>query len=170
MSHLLMPLWEFGIGDVVDAVVRHNPGWHSVQLQYGLVPKGRPGHLDVEHMEEGSLIEGKLIKVPYQWGAGAYLISRKGMEVVLDAYATNRTAQSALRPKCEGKYAIDSPVYYYDLFTENYMTLPQMFMPAPDTGSDKQGKGLQSGWQEDILDDALQYAVMQYSRHVDSAG
>ena len=120
-----MPYWSIGLGDVLDLLT--GTPWDTVQLSYTSVehPEARCPFPGVP--QHDVLLGGHLWKLPYQWGTAGYLISRHGMEKVMNKYFESLTAESLAIPAIEGNLAMDADAYYHSLMTENYIVFPAMF-------------------------------------------
>jgi GR25 family glycosyltransferase involved in LPS biosynthesis len=138
MSLALLPYWLFNVNDVIGTLRHHNVSWHSVQLQYLL---RKPHQLDKGYIwdnREADMLDRRLYKIGFQWGGGAYLISREGMDEVIRNFLRNGTGgELLLKPVCENRGCIDVKPYYEDIFTKNYISLPPLFVAALDQPSEK---------------------------------
>lgn len=146
MAPDLMPYWTFGIGDLLDTLQRHDPDWDCVQLQYLMTSDKREVYERwMFEVKESELLEGRLWRKEFQWATGAYLVSRKGMEKVLQRHFTDLSAKSKVNllhePGPWGDLAVDMSPYYPTLFKRNYITVPAMFMPYADVRSVKEEGG-----------------------------
>jgi len=129
-SPLFMPFWTKGIGDVLKAVYKKAATWDSIQLSYIVNAKARPFNPPSSPDE---LVGGVLLKTDYQWGTGGYLVSRRGMEKVMREFFTDMTNKALIIPSMKTReegdaVAIDTG-YLYDVFTDNYVTVPAMLVP-----------------------------------------
>ena len=113
-----MPYWSLGIQDIVD--LADTTVWDTIQLSY--FPR-KSGLTITRH----GLIGGHLLKREFQYGTGAYLISRRGMEKVMDTFFTNRSPDALVVIPLGNALEIDNPPYFPTLMTDNYLTLPAMF-------------------------------------------
>jgi hypothetical protein len=71
---------------------------------------------------------GHLIKTEYQMGVLANLISRDGMEAVINRHFTNRTRESTVLPSFIGSLQLDEGGYFHTIMTENFVVMPPMFI------------------------------------------
>lgn len=60
----------------------------------------------------------------FQFGTSAYIISKRGMEKVLDAHFSDRTANSLIRLRKGGDQA---ELYVYGVVSDFYVTIPSYF-------------------------------------------
>jgi len=119
ISPYFMPYWTKGIGDIIKAL--EGKPWDSVQLSYVHNPQ-RPGFLS--SLEE--IVDDFLYKRPFEWGAAAYLISRKGMEKIMSKYYSDKTPTGHVVISEQFVGGVDN-VYFPRTFTEHYETVPAMF-------------------------------------------
>jgi hypothetical protein len=118
-----MPMWTHSLADVVTAA-NSGGNWSAIQLHW-------LNQYDFEMPPPEALVGG-LLERRNIWlaSAAAYMISRRGMEKVLDRWFTGRGADSFVVPETEGgQLAIDCRYYGGDVFlNEHYLAWPAMFL------------------------------------------
>jgi len=113
-----MPYWTFGVMTLLTTLENHP--WESIQLQYTV------GQRAWDPPPSEHLLGGNLYKVLFQWGAGAYLISRKGMDKVLEHFFTNKTVTGKIIPVTDApptRPAVIDGDYFRPLLKNNYATV-----------------------------------------------
>ena len=112
-----MPYWTQGIGDILTTL--KTVPWDSVQLQYTF------GVRAFDPPPARELLGGNLYKVSFQWGTGAYIISREGMKKVLDKYFTSRTAEGKIIPaaNAEGRATVIDDDFFPPVLKNHYVTV-----------------------------------------------
>jgi hypothetical protein len=78
--------------------------------------------------ENATWVGENLIKSPYLWGTSAYLISRQGMEKVMQKHFPEGGADAPLVLTFEGEVTIDGTGYYGGMMKENFIVYPGMFI------------------------------------------
>jgi len=66
-----------------------------------------------------------LLPRPFDFGAAAYIVSRAGMERILELYFTDETENSLVRPQMRGSDLII--IAYYEAVGRTYVVFPSLF-------------------------------------------
>lgn len=127
-----VPFWTAGVDEILKILPQGQ--WDTIQLGWHLL-------LALNDLPSPSeLIGGHLMKRTWAPGAMAYLISRRGMEKIMDTYFTDRSENAKARPAMHGALQSDTG-YLAELFADsNYVVWPPMFVTH--------GKGSQLGGEE----------------------
>ena len=123
-SPFLMPYWTESMADLIAQTNSSDWGIIQVGFTVGKTPKPYQNK-DIKWGQEGRRV------IPsvggFEWGAFSYVISRKGMEYVLDRFFEgDRTAEGKVAAMYEGWAA---PVeYYLDKVPNPFIAMPPLFM------------------------------------------
>jgi hypothetical protein len=116
-----MPYWTIDVRGIIHTL--KDKDWDTVQLGY--FPRW---DFDKESFRKEPLLGGHLLHNKLQYSLAAYLISRRGMEKVVDRFWSDRTASSTAVPNTDYPTAVDDDGYFRGLL-DNYLVHPAMFMP-----------------------------------------
>lgn len=78
------------------------------------------------HKEAGNREKHQIIPRPFEFGAAAYIISRSGMEAVMNAHFINRTATGLVKPVLDHPLFITLESYLSDV-AATYVVTPSLF-------------------------------------------
>ena len=121
LSPLLTPCWTSSIRDLVKDAEKMD--WNLIQLGW-LVVKNVSIYQAVEWGPEK-----RLVKQQNQYGAAAYLISRTGMEAIMDLFFTDKTsaglAKVFIEPDAWGNIVVET---YLGKLPNLYVTMPSLFV------------------------------------------
>jgi hypothetical protein len=167
MCLALQPYWLFDVDDVLATLRRHNVSWHSVQLQYMLRSPNFIEKKNIYEIKEWEMLDGRLYKTWFQWGCGAYLISRAGMEELVTSFMRKSSGGELMLNPLRGSGAVDSTPYYGDKFLENYISLPPLFVANMDQGSVRDGNEdakAQPKYFQERIRDVTAYATWRHKQ------
>jgi GR25 family glycosyltransferase involved in LPS biosynthesis len=121
LSPLLTPCWTSSIRDLVKDA--EGTDWDLIQLGWLVVKNASIYHA----VEWGP--NKRLIKQQNQYGAASYLISRRGMEAIMDLFFTDKTSTGLAKvftePDTWGNIVVET---YLGKLTNLYVAMPSLFI------------------------------------------
>jgi hypothetical protein len=129
IAPFFLPYWTVSLQGLVDILEGSDQAWDSIQLHAITVPTDR---IWETAMNASQLLGGQLLKAKWRWSAGAYLLSRRGMEKVVDMFFTDRSSDGGvLLRMSHDNYADagpDSRYYLPAALQNNFIVMPSMFL------------------------------------------
>jgi len=119
--HRHRPFWTGSLIDLVNEAVKYSNGsWEVVQAAWIWGMDENLYDRSVHPFGPGRHVLPKR----FQFGTSAYIISKRGMEKILDAYFTDRTESGQIRLRKGGNQA---ELYIYGAVSNLYVAVPSVF-------------------------------------------
>ena len=116
----LRPYWTSTIPELLREV--EGKEWHTVQLGW-LAVKNEHIYKKVAWGPNKRLVEEE-----FQYGMAAYVISRKGMEAVMEKFFVDKTPNGLVKPLLEpSRQQLLLIECYFEKLNHNYITMPALF-------------------------------------------